>query len=68
MPTNPEKDPQCNKKKRHIGNDFVTIVYDNAGHGQSYKLVCAFLIKQNKSSFCFDFILRKGVRVARFYD
>lgn len=39
MPTNLEKDPQCNKKKRHIGNDFVTIVYDDAGHGQSYKLV-----------------------------
>ncbi len=39
MPTNQEKDPQSNKKKRHIGNDFVTIVYDDAGYGQSYKLV-----------------------------
>ena len=39
MPTNQERDPQSNKKKRHIGNDNVTIVYDDAGHGQSYKLV-----------------------------
>lgn len=24
---NKEQDPQCNEKKKHIGNDFVTIVY-----------------------------------------
>jgi tuberous sclerosis protein 2 len=39
MPTNLEKDPQCNKKKRHIGNDFVAVVYNDAGSGQNYKLV-----------------------------
>ena len=30
MPSH-EKDPKANKKKRHIGNDFVTIVYNNSG-------------------------------------
>ncbi len=30
---NHERDPQANKKKRHIGNDFVTIVYNNSGGG-----------------------------------
>ena len=30
MPTK-EKDPKCNDKKRHIGNDYVTIVYNDSG-------------------------------------
>ena len=38
MPNNPEKDPNCNKKKRHIGNDYVAIVYNNSGDGQEYRL------------------------------
>lgn len=29
MPTT-ESDPQSNKKKRHIGNDYVAIVYNNS--------------------------------------
>lgn len=28
---NHERDPKANKKKRHIGNDFVVIVYNNSG-------------------------------------
>ncbi|CAL4134917.1 unnamed protein product [Meganyctiphanes norvegica] len=31
MPTR-ESDPKCNGKKRHIGNDYVTIVYNESGH------------------------------------
>jgi hypothetical protein len=31
MPTNIERDPQCLGKKRHIGNDFVTIVFNDSG-------------------------------------
>uniref|UniRef100_A0A914XJZ0 Rap-GAP domain-containing protein n=1 Tax=Plectus sambesii TaxID=2011161 RepID=A0A914XJZ0_9BILA len=31
MPTN-ESDVACNAKKRYIGNDFVTIVYNDSGH------------------------------------
>lgn len=38
MMPNRENDPQCSKKKRHIGNDFVAIVYNNAADGSSYKL------------------------------
>lgn len=28
---NSETDPQGNKKKLHIGNDYVAIVYNNSG-------------------------------------
>ncbi len=35
---NHERDPQANKKKRHIGNDFVAIVYNNGGGGCGYRL------------------------------
>jgi len=38
MPNHPETDPNCNKKKRHIGNNFVAIVYNNAGDNQVYKI------------------------------
>jgi hypothetical protein len=31
MPTNPDQDPQCINKKRHIGNDFVNIIFNNSG-------------------------------------
>ncbi|CAM1508373.1 Fc.00g052210.m01.CDS01 [Cosmosporella sp. VM-42] len=31
MPTNLERDPHCTLKKRHIGNDFVNIVFNDSG-------------------------------------
>ncbi|KAI4207364.1 MAG: hypothetical protein LQ346_000614 [Caloplaca aetnensis] len=31
MPTNEETDPQCTNKKRHIGNDFVNIIFNESG-------------------------------------
>lgn len=31
MPTNLERDPQCSAKKRHIGNDYVSVVYNDSG-------------------------------------
>ncbi|KAK4657242.1 Tuberous sclerosis 2-like protein [Podospora pseudocomata] len=31
MPTNLERDPQCNHKKKHIGNDYVSIVWNESG-------------------------------------
>ncbi|KAK0727201.1 hypothetical protein B0T26DRAFT_747553 [Lasiosphaeria miniovina] len=31
MPTNLEHDPQCSLKKRHIGNDFVNIIFNDSG-------------------------------------
>ncbi|RFU78811.1 gtpase activating [Trichoderma arundinaceum] len=32
MPTNLERDPHCVAKKRHIGNDFVNIIFNDSGH------------------------------------
>lgn len=32
MPTNTVSDPQCIEKKRHIGNDFVNIIYNDSGN------------------------------------
>ena len=31
MPTDPEDDPNCVNKKRHIGNDFVNIIFNRSG-------------------------------------
>ncbi|TGO11470.1 hypothetical protein BTUL_0109g00370 [Botrytis tulipae] len=31
MPTNLENDPQCAQKKKHIGNDYVNIIFNNSG-------------------------------------
>lgn len=31
MPTNLDHDPQCIMKKRHIGNDFVNIIFNDSG-------------------------------------
>lgn len=31
MPTNRQHDPQCTRKKSHIGNDYVNIVFNNSG-------------------------------------
>lgn len=31
MPTNLEHDPQCANKKRHTGNDFVNIIFNESG-------------------------------------
>ncbi|RPB20774.1 hypothetical protein L211DRAFT_491798 [Terfezia boudieri ATCC MYA-4762] len=31
MPVNLDYDPQCTMKKRHIGNDFVNIIFNNSG-------------------------------------
>lgn len=34
MPTRPDVDPNCNRKKSHIGNDFVTLIWN--GSNQPY--------------------------------
>lgn len=31
MPTRRDHDPQCNNKKRHIGNDYVKIIFNDSG-------------------------------------
>lgn len=39
MPTNTATDPRCNAKKRHIGNDFVTIVFDESGEDYAFDTI-----------------------------
>ncbi|CDH55685.1 gtpase activating protein [Lichtheimia corymbifera JMRC:FSU:9682] len=36
MPTDLTRDPRCSNKKRHIGNDFVTVVYNDSGHEYAF--------------------------------
>ncbi|KAI1180903.1 tuberin [Nemania sp. FL0916] len=31
MPTDLDRDPRCTQKKRHIGNDFVNIIFNDSG-------------------------------------
>ena len=31
MPTNEDDDPQCVNKKKHVGNDFVSIIFNDSG-------------------------------------
>ena len=31
MPTNLKDDPMCTNKKKHVGNDFVNIIYNSSG-------------------------------------
>lgn len=49
---NKDSDPMCNGKKLHIGNDFVSIIYNESG--QPYKLgtikVNTFNIRYSYSS------------------
>jgi hypothetical protein len=39
MPTICQTDPRCSAKKRHIGNDFVTIVYNDSGLPYSFNTI-----------------------------
>ncbi|ODM95089.1 Tuberin, partial [Orchesella cincta] len=44
MPTRLTTDPNCNGKKRHIGNDFVAIVYNNSDQEFDISTIkCQFL-------------------------
>nr|XP_019531804.2 tuberin isoform X2 [Aedes albopictus] len=36
---NHKHDPNCNEKKKHIGNDFVTIVYNESGEEYNLKTI-----------------------------
>ncbi len=36
MPTDLTSDPKCSSKKLHIGNDFVTIVYNDSGSNYKF--------------------------------
>ncbi|KAJ1967282.1 Tuberous sclerosis 2-like protein, partial [Dispira parvispora] len=43
MPTNLQHDPQCNLKKRHVGNDYVRIIYNESGQAYRFDTIrCDF--------------------------
>ncbi|KAI3647086.1 hypothetical protein MP228_007307 [Amoeboaphelidium protococcarum] len=66
MPTNIEADPQLVSKKRHIGNDFVRIVWDQSGTNKfdldtvsgQFNFVNIIIRPTNKSG-CFKVLLQK---------
>ncbi|KEI38644.1 uncharacterized protein L969DRAFT_87857 [Mixia osmundae IAM 14324] len=39
MPTDRERDPQCTLKKRHVGNDFVKIIFNESGEPYSFDTI-----------------------------
>jgi len=48
MPTT-ESDAKCNNKKKNIGNDFVTIVYNESGQEydiQTVKVSARFILNE----------------------
>lgn len=58
MPTNLEHDPQCIGKKRHIGNDFVNIIFNNSGlpfkfdtFPSEFNYVNIVIIPESRASF-----------------
>lgn len=51
MPTNREQDPLCTRKKSHIGNDYVNIVFNNSG------LVSGFDFHTFPSAFNYVYIV-----------
>lgn len=51
MPTNREHDPQCTRKKSHIGNDYVNIIFNNSG------LVSKFDFNTFPSAFNYVYIV-----------
>lgn len=42
---NKEQDPHCNEKKKHIGNDFVIIVYNESGEEYNLNTIKVSLVK-----------------------
>ena len=39
MPTDLQNDPQCTKKKSHVGNDFVTIIFNDSGRSFNFDAI-----------------------------
>ncbi|KAI5307859.1 Tuberous sclerosis 2-like protein [Ascosphaera atra] len=41
MPTNLETDPQCINKKRHLGNDFVNVIYNRSNQPYNFHTIAS---------------------------
>ncbi|KAG0641715.1 hypothetical protein HOY80DRAFT_1038654 [Tuber brumale] len=67
-------DPQCTMKKRHIGNDFVNIVFNNSGLpwrfgtiSSQFNFVSIIITPEARSGFVSSRLLRKGSEDRAFY-
>ena len=67
-------DPQCTMKKRHIGNDFVNIVFNNSGLPwrfgtipSQFNFVSIIITPEARSGFVSSRLLGKGSEDRRFY-
>lgn len=70
MPTL-EQDPQCTMKKRHVGNDFVNIVFNNSGLPwkfgtvpSQFNFVTIVISPEARSSFVSSCIHNRGATAA----
>lgn len=73
MPTL-EDDPQCTMKKRHIGNDFVNIVFNNSGLPwrfgtipSQFNFVSIVITPEARSGFVSSRLTKKGPQDRVFY-
>ena len=60
---NKESDPNCNSKKRHIGNDYVSIVYNDSGEDYKIGVIkVGFTITKTKNwntiNYCCNYTLK----------
>ncbi len=74
MPTNLDHDPQCIGKKRHIGNDFVNIIFNNSGlpfrfdtFPSEFNYVNIVIIPESRESFVAKRCRSKADRRNAFY-
>lgn len=73
MPTR-EEDPQCTYKKRHIGNDFVNIIFNHSGLPwrfgtipSQFNFVSIVISPEARSSFVSSRVRARGPEDAVFY-
>ncbi|RPB16105.1 hypothetical protein P167DRAFT_481825 [Morchella conica CCBAS932] len=73
MPTLAE-DPQCTMKKRHIGNDFVNIVFNNSGLPwrfgtipSQFNFVSIVITPEARTGFISSRLTKKGLQDKKYY-
>jgi hypothetical protein len=74
MPTDLERDPMCNNKKRHIGNDFVNIIFNDSGlpfkfdtFPSEFNFVNIVITPESRASFIASREKKQGEKTVPFY-
>jgi hypothetical protein len=74
MPTNIEHDPQCANKKKHIGNDFVNIIFNASGRPfrfdtfpSDFNFVNIVITPESRASFVATRLRSKSYTSSGFY-